>query len=136
MPKICRKIYQAQEKFQKIISSHVEANLETTFDYCSPEIARKCAEDMSDDIPDTEKNSQKLLRVILVHSLRLFSILTRQKSTETNRKICLMIYQKQEKFQKIIPSRLKHIERLFSIISLPKSIDNVRMTCPMIYQSQ
>jgi len=55
VPKICRKIYQAQEKFQKIISSHVEANLETTFDYCSPEIARKCAEDMSDDIPDTEK---------------------------------------------------------------------------------
>ena len=55
MPKICRKIYQAQEKFQKIISSHVEANLETTFDYCSPEIDRKRAEDMSDGISDTGK---------------------------------------------------------------------------------
>ncbi len=55
MPKICRKIYQAQEKFQNNILSHVEANLETTFDYCSPEISRKCAEDMSDDTPDTGK---------------------------------------------------------------------------------
>ena len=53
--KICREIYHAQEKFQNIISSHVDANLETTFDYCSPEIARKCAEDMSDDTPDTGK---------------------------------------------------------------------------------
>ena len=129
MPKICRKIYRAQEKFQKIISSHVEANLETTFDYCSPEIARKCAEDMSDDIPDTEKipkNYCARYQVILVHSLRLFSILTRRKSTETNRKICLMIYQKQEKFQKIIPSRLKHIERLFSIIALQKPFHQSR----------
>ena len=64
VPKICRKIYQAQEKFQKIISSHVEANLETTLDYCSPEIARKCAEDMSDDIPDTGKISKKLFRAV------------------------------------------------------------------------
>ncbi len=52
MPKICRKIYQAQEQ---IISSHVEANSVTTFDYCSPEIDRKRAEDMSDDISDTGK---------------------------------------------------------------------------------
>ena len=58
VPKICRKIYQAQEKFQKIISSHVEANLETTFDYCSPEIDRKRAEDMSDGISDTGKIPQ------------------------------------------------------------------------------
>ena len=74
--KICLKIYQTQEKSQQIISSHVEANLETTFDYCSPEIARKCAEDMSDDIPDTEKipkNYCARYQVILVHSLRLFS---------------------------------------------------------------
>ena len=55
MPKICREIYHAQEKFQNIISSHVEANLETTFDYCSPEIDRKRAEDMSDGISDTGK---------------------------------------------------------------------------------
>ena len=46
---------QTQEKSQQIISSHVEANSETTFDYCSPEIARKRAEDISDDIPDTGK---------------------------------------------------------------------------------
>ena len=65
VPKTCRKTYQTQEKFQKIISSHVEANLETTFDYCSPEIARKCAEDMSDDTPDTGKIPKKLLRVFL-----------------------------------------------------------------------
>ena len=40
---------------KKNISSHVEANLETTFDYCSPEIDRKRAEDMSDGISDTGK---------------------------------------------------------------------------------
>ena len=40
-------------KIPKIISSHVDANLETTFDYCSPEIDRKYAEDMSDGISDT-----------------------------------------------------------------------------------
>ena len=55
VPKICRKIYQTQEKFQNIISIHVEATSETTFDYCSPEIARKRAEDMSDGISDTGK---------------------------------------------------------------------------------
>ena len=42
-------------KIPKIISSHVEANLETTFDYCSPEIDRKRAEDLSDGISDTGK---------------------------------------------------------------------------------
>ena len=41
----------------------LKQHLETTFDYCSPEIARKCAEDMSDDIPDTENNPQKLLLI-------------------------------------------------------------------------
>ena len=50
VPKICRKIYRAQEKFQKIISSPFEASSETTLDYWSPEINRKRAEDMSDDI--------------------------------------------------------------------------------------
>jgi hypothetical protein len=50
VPKICRKIYQAQEKFQKIISSPFEASSETILDYWSPEINRKRAEDMSDDI--------------------------------------------------------------------------------------
>jgi hypothetical protein len=55
MLKICLKIYPTQEKSQQIISSHVEANSETTFDYCSVEIDRKRAEDMSDDISDTEK---------------------------------------------------------------------------------
>ena len=55
VPKTCRKTYQTQEKFQKFILSHVETNSETTFDYCSPEIARKRAEDISDDIPDTGK---------------------------------------------------------------------------------
>ena len=55
VPKTCRKTYQTQEKFQKFISSPFEASSETTFDYWSPEINRKRAEDMSDDIPDTEK---------------------------------------------------------------------------------
>ena len=50
VPKTCRKTYQTQEKFQKIISSPFEASSETTLDYWSPEINRKCAEDMSDDI--------------------------------------------------------------------------------------
>ena len=125
MPKICRKIYRAQEKFQKIISSHVDANLETTFDYCSPEIARKCAEDMSDGISDTGKIPKNYLSHVM-HSLRLLSILARQKSTENKRKICLMIYQNQEKFQKIIPSRLKHIDGLFSIIALQKPVNQAR----------
>ena len=58
MPKICRKIYRAQEKFQNFFSSHVEANLETTFDYCSPEIDRKRAEDMSDGISEPGKISK------------------------------------------------------------------------------
>ena len=53
--KICLKIYQTQEKSQQIISSHGEVNSETTFDYCSPETARKRAEDISDDIPETGK---------------------------------------------------------------------------------
>ena len=48
-------VYQIQENFQTIISSHVEANLETIFDYCSPEIDRKRAEDISDGISDTGK---------------------------------------------------------------------------------
>ncbi len=34
---------------------YVSVNSETTFDYCSPEIARKRADDISDDIPDTGK---------------------------------------------------------------------------------
>ena len=58
VPKTCRKTYQTQEKFQKFISSPFEANLETTFDYCSPEIDRKRAEDMSDDISEPGKISK------------------------------------------------------------------------------
>ena len=58
VPKTCRKTYQTQEKFQKFISSSFEANLETTFDYCSPEIDRKRAEDMSDDISEPGKISK------------------------------------------------------------------------------
>ena len=58
MPKICRKIYQTQEKFQKFSSSPFEASSETTLDYWSPEIDRKRAEDMSDDISDPEKYCQ------------------------------------------------------------------------------
>ncbi len=59
--KICLKIYQTQEKCQQIVSSHVEANLETTFGYCNPEIDRKRAEDMSDVISDTGKISNNYL---------------------------------------------------------------------------
>ena len=50
VPKTCRKTYQTQEKFQKIISSPFEASSETTLDYWSPEINRKRVEDMSHDI--------------------------------------------------------------------------------------
>ena len=50
VPKTCRKIYQTQEKFQKFSSSPFEASSETTLDYWSPEINRKRAGDMSDDI--------------------------------------------------------------------------------------
>ena len=50
VPKTCQKTYQTQGKFQKFISSPFEASSETTFDYWSPEINRKRAEDMSDDI--------------------------------------------------------------------------------------
>ena len=57
---------------------------------------------------------------------RLLSTIAVQKLLENVRKICLMIYQKQEKFQKIIPSRLKHIERLFSIIALQKPFHQTR----------
>ena len=55
VPKTYRKTYQTQEKFQKFISSPFEASSETTFDYWSPEINRKRAEDMSDGISDTGK---------------------------------------------------------------------------------
>ena len=59
----------------------------------------------------TQENFPKIISIHFVHSLGLLSILASQKSTENKRKICLMIYQNQEKFQKIIPNRLKHIER-------------------------
>ena len=48
--KICRKRYRTQEKFQKFISSPFEAKSKTTFDYFSPEIDRKRAEDIADYI--------------------------------------------------------------------------------------
>ena len=56
--KICRKRYQTQEKFQKFISSPFEAKSKTTFDYFSPEIDRKRAEDIADYIFATGKNSK------------------------------------------------------------------------------
>jgi hypothetical protein len=84
----------------------------------------------------TQEKFSKIIPSHFVYSLRLLSILARQKSTEHMRKICLMIYQNQEKFQTIIPSRLKHVERLFSIIALPKSLENVRKISLMTYQTQ
>jgi len=56
--KICRKRYQTQKKFQKFISSPFEAKSKTTFDYFSPEIDRKRAEDIADYIFATGKNSK------------------------------------------------------------------------------
>jgi hypothetical protein len=80
---------------------------------------------MSDGISDTGKIPKNYFESF-VHSLRLLSILACQKSTENKRKICLMIYQNQEKVQKTIPSRLKHIERLFSLIALQKPVKQAR----------
>ena len=56
--KICRKRYQTQEKFQKFISSPFEAKSKTIFDYFSPEIDRKRAEDIADYIFATGKSSK------------------------------------------------------------------------------
>ena len=101
--KICRKRYQTQKKFQKFISSPFEAKSKTTFDYFSPEIDRKRAEDIADYIFATgkiSKNYSKPLKQIR----RLFLSIVVQKLTENVRKIFLILYQSQEKFPKIIPS--------------------------------
>jgi hypothetical protein len=101
--KICRKRYQTQEKFQKFISSPFEAKSKTTFDYFSPEIDRKRAEDIADYIFATgkiSKNYSKPLKQIR----RLLSTIAVQKLIENVRKIFLILYQHQEKFPKIIPS--------------------------------
>jgi hypothetical protein len=96
--KICRKRYQTQEKFQKFISSPFEAKSKTTFDYFSPEIDRKRAEDIADYIFATgkiSKNYSKPLKQIR----RLLSTIAVQKLIENVRKIFLILYQHQEKFQ-------------------------------------
>ena len=122
--KICRKRYQTQKKFQKFISSPFEAKSKTTFDYFSPEIDRKRAEDIADYIFATgkiSKNYSKPLKQIR----RLLSTISVQKSIENERKIFLMIYQQQEKIPKNYSKPLKHTERLFLNIALQKWVDIV-----------
>ena len=67
---------------------------------------------------------------------RLLSTIAVQKSLENVRKICLMVYQTQEKFPKIISSHFVHSLRLLSILARQKSTENKRKICLMIYQNR
>jgi len=98
--KICRKRYQTQEKFQKFISSPFEAKSKTTFDYFSPEIDRKRAEDIPDDIFATEKNSKNYSKPSK-RIRRLLSTISVQKLIKNAWKIFLMIYQSRKNSNKL-----------------------------------
>jgi hypothetical protein len=67
---------------------------------------------------------------------RLLSTIAVQKSIENVWKICLMVYQTQEKFPKIIPSHFVYSLRLLFILARQKSTENKRKICLMIYQTQ
>jgi hypothetical protein len=66
---------------------------------------------------------------------RLLSTIAVQKLLENVRKICLMIYQTQEKFHNH-KEILVHSLRLFSILTRQKSTETNREICLMIYQNQ
>ena len=65
-------IYRPRNKIPKYISSPFEAKSKTTFDYCSPEIDRKRAEDMSDYISAPGNFSKKLFQAIEANSKTTF----------------------------------------------------------------
>jgi hypothetical protein len=67
---------------------------------------------------------------------RLLSTIAVQKSIENMRKICLMVYQTQEKFLKIISNHFVYSLRLLSILARQKSTENKRKIFLMIYQNQ
>ncbi len=109
---------------------------ETTSHFDTPEIDRKPAQDMSDDISESGKNSKDYSEPFEAYWDTIFDYSTSEIDRQRSNDISDDISDPVKKFKKIIPSRLKHIEILFSIIALPKSIDNIRMTYPMIYQTQ
>jgi hypothetical protein len=80
VPKTCWKIYQPQEKFQKCILSPFEAIFETTFDYCSLEIDRKRAEDISDDISAPRKIPKNYFEPFRAYSEATFDYSTTESS--------------------------------------------------------
>ena len=56
--KMCLMVYQTQEKFPKIISSHFVHSLRLLSIFGTPEVDRKQAQDMSDDISEPGKISK------------------------------------------------------------------------------
>ena len=61
-----------RKNFQKLFQA-IEANSKTTFDYCSPEIDRKRAEDISDTISVPGKISKKSFQAIEANSKTTFN---------------------------------------------------------------
>ena len=88
-----------RKKFQKLFQA-IEANSKTTFDYFSPEIDRKRAEDISDDIFATENNSKNYSKPSK-HNERLFSMKAFYKLINNVRMTCLMIYRARKNSPKI-----------------------------------
>jgi hypothetical protein len=132
--KICRKRYQTQEKFQKFISSPFEAKSKTTFDYFSPEIDRKRAEDIADYIFATGKNSKNYSESSEANLKTTFDYC----SPEIDRKRAEDIsdtISASGKISKNYSKPLKHIRRLISTISVQKLIKNAWKIFLMIYQS-
>ena len=122
--KICRKRYQTQEKFQKFISSPFEAKSKTTFDYFSPEIDRKRAEDIADYIFATGKNSKNYSESSEANLKTTFDYC----SPEIDRKRAEDIsdtISASGKISKNYSKPLKHTERLFLNTALQKWVDIV-----------
>ena len=119
-------VYQTQENFPKIISIHVEATSETTFDYCSPEIARKRAEDMSDGISEPGKISKNYSEPFKAYEETIFDESVSKIDRQRLNYMSDDISEPGKISKKIIPSRLKHIERLFSLIALQKPVKHSR----------
>ena len=122
-------------KFPKNYFDSFCAQSGATFHFGKPEVDRKQAQDMSDDISEQEK-FQKIIPSRLKHIERLFSLIALQKPFHQSRTLQLNVYPFERKFEKIIPSHLEHIERLFLTKAFQKSINIVRKTCLMVYQIQ
>jgi hypothetical protein len=133
--KICRKRYQTQEKFQKFISSPFEAKSKTTFDYFSPEIDRKRAEDIADYIFATGKNSKNYSESSEANLKTTFDYcspeIDRKRAEDISDTILVP-----EKIPKNLSKPLKQIRRLLSTISVQKLIKNAWKIFLMIYQSR